>query len=90
MQPVQKTRLSLKQAENNLGKAALEMQKVEIDSRIDAEKARRILTRPRLRLEQLRETFDLKRKAAEAAIRILEIQRDRTREPCCMHRRTLS
>jgi hypothetical protein len=30
--------------------------------------------------EQLRETFSLKRKAAAAAIRILEIQRDRTRE----------
>ena len=30
--------------------------------------------------DQLRETFDLKRKAAQAAIRILEIQRDRTHE----------
>jgi HlyD family secretion protein len=30
--------------------------------------------------EQLRETFDLKRKAAQAAIRILEIQRDRTQQ----------
>jgi HlyD family secretion protein len=30
--------------------------------------------------DQLRETFDLKRKAAQAAIRILEIQRDRTQQ----------
>ena len=33
-----------------------------------------------MRLQQLRETFDLKRKAAIAAIHILEIQRDRTRQ----------
>ena len=31
-------------------------------------------------LDQLQETFDLKRKAAQASVRILEIQRDRARE----------
>jgi len=75
-----KDETELKQAENNLGKAALEMQKVEIDSRIDAEKAQENSDEAKATVEQLRETFDLKRKAAEAAIRILEIQRDRTRE----------
>jgi HlyD family secretion protein len=75
-----KDETELKQAENNLGKAELEMQKVEIDSRIDAEKAQENSDEAKATVEQLRETFDLKRKAAEAAIRILEIQRDRTRE----------
>jgi HlyD family secretion protein len=75
-----KDETELKQAENNLGKAELEMQKVEIDSRIDAEKTQENSDEAKATVEQLRETFDLKRKAAEAAIRILEIQRDRTRE----------
>jgi HlyD family secretion protein len=69
-----------KQAEDNLSKTELEMQKVEIVSRIDAEKAQEDLDEAKATLQQLRETFDLKRKAAQAAIRILEIQRDRTRE----------
>ena len=56
------------------------MQKVELLSRIDAEKAREDLDEARATLAQLKETFDLKRKAAQASIRILEIQRDRTRE----------
>jgi HlyD family secretion protein len=54
------------------------MKKLEIDSRIDAEKAQETSDEAKATLEQLRETFGLKRKAAEAAIRILEIQRDRT------------
>jgi HlyD family secretion protein len=70
----------MKQAEDDLSKAELEMQKVEIVSRIDAEKAQETLDEAKATLQQLRETFDLKRKAAQAAIRILEIQRDRTRE----------
>jgi HlyD family secretion protein len=75
-----KDETELKQAENNLSKAELELQKVEIDSRIDAEKAQENFAEAKATVEQLRETFELKRKAAEAAIRILEIQRDRTRE----------
>lgn len=70
----------LKEAEDNLSKTDLEMQKVEIVSRIDAEKAEENLDEAKSTLQQLRETFDLKRKAAQAAIRILEIQRDRTRQ----------
>jgi HlyD family secretion protein len=75
-----KDETEIKQAEDNLSKAELEMQKVEIDSRIDAEKAQENLDEAKATLQQLRETFGLKRKAAQAAIRILEIQRDRTRE----------
>jgi HlyD family secretion protein len=75
-----KDETELKQAEDNLAKAELEMQKVEIDSRIDAEKAQQNLDEAKATFQQLRETFGLKRKAAQAAIRILEIQRDRTHE----------
>ena len=75
-----KDETEIKQAEDNLGKAELEMQKVETLSRIDAEKAHATLDEAKATLQQLRETFDLKRSAARAAIRILEIQRDRTRE----------
>ena len=56
------------------------MQKAEILSRIDSEKAQEDLEEAQATLAQLRETFALKRKAAQAAIRILEIQRDRTEQ----------
>jgi HlyD family secretion protein len=75
-----KDETEIKQAEDNMSKAELEMQKVEIVSRIDAEKAQENLDEAKTTLQQLRETFDLKRKASQAAIRIQEIQRDRTLE----------
>jgi HlyD family secretion protein len=75
-----KDETEIKQAEDNLSKAQLEMQKVEIVSRIDAEKAQEDLEEAQATLKQLRETFDLKRTAARATIGILEIQRDRTRQ----------
>ncbi len=75
-----KDETDIEQAETALSKAELEIQKVELLSRIDAEKAREDLDEARATLIQLKETFDLKRKAAQAAIRVLEIQRDRTRE----------
>jgi HlyD family secretion protein len=75
-----KDETDLKAAENNLRKMELEMQKTEIVSRIDAEKYQENLDEAKATYDQLRETFDLKRKAAQAAIRILEIQRDRTRQ----------
>jgi HlyD family secretion protein len=70
----------LKAAEDALSKAQLEIQKTEIVSRIDAEKNQENLDEAKATYDQLRETFDLKRKAAQAAIRILEIQRDRTQQ----------
>jgi HlyD family secretion protein len=75
-----KDETEMEQAQSALSKADLEMQKVELLSRIDAEKAREDLEEARATLAQLKETFDLKRNAAQASIRILEIQRDRTRE----------
>jgi multidrug resistance efflux pump len=75
-----KDETELKQAEDKLRKAELEVQKAEIESRIDAEKNQEDLEEGKATYDQLRETFDLKRKAAQAAIRILEIQRDRTQQ----------
>jgi multidrug resistance efflux pump len=75
-----KDETEINQAEDDLAKAKLEMQKVELMSRIDAEKAQETLDEVEATLTQLKQTFDLKRKAAQASIHILEIQRDRTRE----------
>ena len=75
-----KDETELKAAEDNLRKTELEMQKAEIVSRIDAEKNQENLDEAKATFDQLRQTFDLKRKAALAAIRILEIQRDRTQQ----------
>jgi HlyD family secretion protein len=75
-----KNETEIEQAETAFTKAELEMEKVELMSRIDAEKAREELDETRATLAQLKQTFELKRQAAKASIRILEIQRDRTRE----------
>ncbi|MDR3740361.1 MAG: HlyD family efflux transporter periplasmic adaptor subunit [Terracidiphilus sp.] len=75
-----KDETEIEQASNDLKKAQLEMQKVELFSRIDAEKAQENLDEARATLTQLKETFALKRKAAQASIRILQLQRDRTLE----------
>jgi len=75
-----KDQTELEQAESALSKAELEMKKLELLSRIDAEKAQQTLDEAKATLSQLKGTFLLKRKAAAAAIRVLEIQRDRTRE----------
>lgn len=75
-----KDETEIEQAKNGLKKAELEMQKVELFSRIDAEKAQENLDEARATLSQLKETFALKRKAAQASIRILQLQHDRTLE----------
>lgn len=75
-----KDETEIEQAESALSKAELEMQKVELLSKIDAEKAQEALEEAKATLEQLRTTFDLKRQAAEAGIRLLEIQRDRAKQ----------
>ena len=74
-----KDETDLHQATSDLRNAELEIKRIELMSRIDAEKARLSLDQAKATLAQLKETFDLKRSAAQAAIRILEIQRDRTR-----------
>jgi multidrug efflux pump subunit AcrA (membrane-fusion protein) len=67
----------LKQAEDAEKTAEFEVKKNEILSRIDAEKNLETLEEARATRRQLKETFDLKRRAALADLRILEIQRDR-------------
>jgi HlyD family secretion protein len=68
---------ALKQAEDAEKTAELEVSKKEILSKIDAEKNDLNLEQAQATLRQLRETFDLKRRADKADLRILEIQRDR-------------
>jgi multidrug efflux pump subunit AcrA (membrane-fusion protein) len=67
----------IRQAESAVGRAELEMAKNEMLPRIQAEKNRQALEQAQARLEQLRKTFDLKRQAAQADLRILEIRRDK-------------
>jgi HlyD family secretion protein len=67
----------LKQAEDAEKNAELEVKKNEIVSQIDAEKNRLNLEQAQATLKQLRATFDLKRRAAAAELKVLEIQRDR-------------
>jgi HlyD family secretion protein len=75
-----KDETSFREAENAQKKAQLEVQKNELVSKIDAEKNDEALEEARTSAKQLQETFQLKRKSAAAAIRILELQRDRARE----------
>src|SRR5437667_2639829 len=71
---------ALQQAEDELNRAQLELKKNEIVSRIDAEKNQEAVDEAQATLKQLKETYQLKRAAAAAAIRIVEIQRDRALE----------
>jgi HlyD family secretion protein len=71
---------AMKQAEDELKRAQLELQRNEVVSRIDAEKNQEAVDEAQATLKQLKETYQLKRAAAVAAIRILEIQRDRAKE----------
>jgi multidrug resistance efflux pump len=75
-----KDETEIQHAESDLSKAELEMQKVELLSRIDAEKAQQTLDEAKASLQQLRTSFDLKRKSAHSAVRLLEIQRDRAQQ----------
>lgn len=70
----------ISQAESDLRKAQLEAQKIELLSRIDAEKNQNSLEAAKATLQQLRTTFDLKRQSAQAGIRLIELQRDRARQ----------
>jgi multidrug efflux pump subunit AcrA (membrane-fusion protein) len=70
----------MKQAEDELKRTQLELQRNEIVSRIDAEKNQEALDEAQATLKQLKETYQLKRAAAAATIRIQEIQRDRARD----------
>lgn len=69
----------LEQARNEAEKARLEMRRNEVVSRIDAEKNRQRLEEAEARAKQLEATYQLKRTADRADLRILEIRRDRAR-----------
>ena len=75
-----KDETELHQAESDLKNAELEMNRLELLSRIEVEKAKQTLEQAKANLKQLKETFELKRSAARASIRILEIQRDRSQQ----------
>lgn len=67
----------IKVAESSLGRAELEMIKNDMLPKINAEKNVLALEQAQSTLKQLKATYDLKRRAAEADIRILQIRRDR-------------
>jgi HlyD family secretion protein len=67
----------LKTAEDAEKTAELEMLKNEVSSRIDAEKHRETLEEAKATYQQLRQTYDLKRKAAQAEVQELELQHAR-------------
>lgn len=69
----------LEQAKNDVERARLEVSKNAMLPRIDAEKNDLALEQAQARLKQLSESFVLKRRAAEADLRILGIRRDRAR-----------
>ena len=64
-------------AVNDVARAKLENSKNELIPRVEAEKNALALEQAEAKLKQLRETYDLKRTAARADLRILEIRRDR-------------
>jgi HlyD family secretion protein len=74
-----KDETELTQAENDASRARLETLKNEMLPTIEAEKNNQRLEEAEAKLAQLRNTFQLKRRAAEADLKILEIRRDRAK-----------
>lgn len=72
-----KDETELKAAENAVALSKLDVLKNEVLPRIEAEKNKLTLEASQARYTQLQETFALKRKAADAEARILEVKRDR-------------
>jgi multidrug efflux pump subunit AcrA (membrane-fusion protein) len=66
-------------ASNAVDTARLEMRKNDLIAKILAEKNTLRMEEAQARLKQLQDTGELKRRAEEAEVRILEIQRDRAR-----------
>jgi multidrug resistance efflux pump len=69
----------LEQAANDVGRARLDVTKNELLPRIEAEKNSLALEQSEAKLAALKKNFELKRRAADAEVRILEIRRDRAR-----------
>jgi HlyD family secretion protein len=68
---------TLMQAASATSRAELEMLKNEMLPKVQAEKNTLALEEARARLKALKQTYDLKRQAAQADIKVLEIRRDR-------------
>ena len=71
---------ALHQAENDVNSAGFEARRNEILSKIDAEKNDLAYEQAKAAYAQLKKTFELKRQAAQAELKSLEIQRDRAHE----------
>jgi HlyD family secretion protein len=69
---------TLKQAESTMERARLELVKNEMLPKIQAEKNTLAFEEAQAKLKQLQSTYELKRQAAAADIKILEIRRDRS------------
>ena len=67
----------LTQADSAVARADLEMAKNEMVPKIQAEKNTQALEQARARRDQLKKTYELKRRAAQADLRILQIRRDK-------------
>ncbi len=65
-------------AESAIGRAQLDMGKNELLPKINVEKNKLALEQAEATLKQLKATYELKRRAAEADIRILKIRRERS------------
>jgi multidrug resistance efflux pump len=74
----QKDRTALVAAENDIERSKLSVSTNELIARVEAEKNTLTLQQNVAKLEQLRATAALKREAADADLRILEIRRERT------------
>ena len=75
-----KDQTELTASENDVARAKLEVRKNELIARVMAEKNSLALQQAEAKFEQLRTTFKLKRDAAAADLRILEIRRDRAQK----------
>lgn len=69
---------TLKQAESAAARADLEMLKNEMLPKIRAEKNTLALEEAQAKLKALKQTYDLKRQAAQADLKVLQIKRDRS------------
>lgn len=74
-----KDETDIQTAEDDLKTAQLEMQKLELLSRIDQEITRQQLAEAQASLKELQQTFKLKRAEGAAELRDLELQRDQAR-----------
>ena len=68
---------TIKQAQSTLERTRLELVKNEMLPKIEAEKNTLAHEEAQARLKQLQETYDLKRQAAAADVKVIEIRRDR-------------